>query len=501
MLHKQNWLVHYALAIFAVSIACLVYRELSFFVGSLLPTFLVFYPTVITVALLAGFGPALAAILTAACLTVMFIFPLDGHLTVLSLRNGVSLAFFIITSLFMSVVAELYRRSRSRLEEQIAQRTAELRGSNEALHLAMEAAMAGLWEWNLETNDNVWSDEIWRLYGLAPHSRTPSYEVWLQTIHPEDRARTAEAAQQAAAAGAGLNAEWRVGGSDGPGRWLMSRGQPQRNSAGKIVRYIGVVIDITERKNAEEMIVKARAELEERVRERTVELENSREQLRRLYMHLQSLREEERKTIAREIHDELGQMLTALKINLSVAKRDSAADEAATVRMLEANIRYVDEGIQSVKRICASLRPDILENLGLAAAIETQCEELVRLGISCDVKLPTREIELPQDTDIVFYRIVQETFTNILRHSGAQCVRVTLHVQGGEAILRITDNGSGITTDDLKKNGAFGLVGMQERVISMGGRFRIRGVMNRGTTMLAALPLIEGKAYRPGVRE
>lgn len=500
MNHKLPRSVLYVLALSAAVLAYFVYRVLTEFIGSPMPTYFTFYPTVITVALLAGFGPACAAILTATLLTVFAIFPLTGQTPVLTLANIVPMGFFITTCLVMSGIAELYRRSRHRLQEQIDRRTAELRGSTETLHLAMESAMAGFWEWHLETNANVWSEELWGLYGIEPHSCTPSYDIWLQTVHPDDRMRIAEAVQQAAAAGVPLNVEWRVTRNDGTGRWLMSRGKPHKNREGKIVRYVGVVIDITERKTSEELIAKARRELEERVRERTIELENSREQLRRLYMHLQSLREDERKTIAREIHDELGQMLTALKINLSLAKKDSGSDVAGTIRTLETNIRYIDEGIRSVKRICSSLRPDILENLGLAAAIETQCEELDRLGISCDVKLPVRDLVLPHNTDIVVYRIVQEAFTNILRHAGSTCVRVTLLVNDAEAVLRITDNGRGITPEDLEKHGAFGLMGMKERVTSMGGRFRVRGMKNRGTTMVAALPLAGGNAHLPAMQ-
>ncbi|MGC1377088.1 MAG: PAS domain S-box protein, partial [Anaerolineales bacterium] len=126
---------------------------------------------------------------------------------------------------------------------------------NEArLHLAMNAAEGGVWEWNLQTDENIWSEELWKVYGLEPNSCEPSFETWLQTIHPDDRAVTAQAVQRAAREATDLNTEWRVRDQDGAERWLMSRGQPVFNADGQAVSYIGAVLDITERKHSEEAL-------------------------------------------------------------------------------------------------------------------------------------------------------------------------------------------------------------------------------------------------------
>jgi PAS domain S-box-containing protein len=128
-----------------------------------------------------------------------------------------------------------------------------LKESEQRLHLAQEAANAGTWEWDLKTNKNYWSEEIWKLYGLEPHSCEPSYDTWAQTIHPDDRPNVEKAVQQAANNGTQLNTEWRVIGYPGKERWLMSVGQPLLDAKGEVARYIGIVVDITERKKVEQM--------------------------------------------------------------------------------------------------------------------------------------------------------------------------------------------------------------------------------------------------------
>jgi two-component system cell cycle sensor histidine kinase/response regulator CckA len=138
-----------------------------------------------------------------------------------------------------------------------------MRLSMERLRLALDAAKSGTWEWDLRTNENVWSEELWKVYGLEPYSCVPSYEAWRQVVHPDDRSMAEQVVQEAARQGAELNFEFRVLDRDGTERWLMSRGRPLRDANGQVVRFIGIVLDITERKQAEE----DRAKLEEQLRQ------------------------------------------------------------------------------------------------------------------------------------------------------------------------------------------------------------------------------------------
>jgi len=154
----------------------------------------------------------------------------------------------------MRTIADLVANAmeRIRLLDEERGRSEELQRSEERLRLALEAAEAGIWEWNLRTNENIWSEELWRLYGLEPGSCEPSYDAWRQTIHPDDRARAEQAVTDAAMNEAELNIEYRVVDRDGSHRWLMSRGRPVRDGKGRVVRYNGIVMDVTKRKQAEQ---------------------------------------------------------------------------------------------------------------------------------------------------------------------------------------------------------------------------------------------------------
>jgi PAS domain S-box-containing protein len=159
-------------------------------------------------------------------------------------------------------LAELRRRAaeleaseaeQQRVEEALMESEQSLLFSEQRLHLAQEAANAGTWEWDLGTNSNYWSEEVWRLYGLEPNSREPSYEAWAESIHPDDRPNVEKAVREAAEKGTRLSVEWRVAGRAGSERWLMSLGQPVFGEDGEVSRFIGIVVDITERKKAEQL--------------------------------------------------------------------------------------------------------------------------------------------------------------------------------------------------------------------------------------------------------
>ena len=211
------------------------------------------------------------------------------------------------------------------------------------------------------------------------------------------------------------------------------------------------------------------------------------DQLRNLTAHLQEVREKERTTIAREIHDDLGQILTALKMNLSWVGSQYADHEQLAIKT-KGMVSLVDATIQRVKRITTELRPGILDHLGVTAAIEWQASEFKKLtGICCDVDIPD-EIILPRHQSTQIFRIFEETLTNIIRHAEATQVNVRFTDKGDTVELAVKDNGKGITEAQLQSPGSFGLIGIRERILSLGGEIIISGSLGNGTEVTIEVP-------------
>lgn len=239
----------YIYAILAVPVIILTRLALMPLIGSGIP-YITLFPVSVAVAIFAGMGPAiLTGFLGALAVDYYFIPPLY------SIDFGIvgisRMVVVILTSAFVGYVGKVLRAARANAEQQAI----ELSESQERLQVAQQAANAGTWEWDIRTNKNLWSGAIWKLYGLKPYSCEPSYAAWVQTIHPDDRAKAEKAVQEAVRNETELNAEWRVRGLDGEERWLISRGQPFRDSNNKVVRYVGIAMDITERKRAEEALL------------------------------------------------------------------------------------------------------------------------------------------------------------------------------------------------------------------------------------------------------
>jgi len=253
--------VQIAVVIVAVAAAFLLRAVAMRLFGVTLPPFILFYPGVMVIAMLCGMWPGLLATTLAALLADYWIFPVRGSFRINSIDDIVSLSFFFIMGVLVSVLADRYRKNQQRAA--MSEKKLAVHEAQETLRLALEAARSGTWEWDLRSNRNVWSDELWELFCLEPHSFEPSYDAWLQVILPDDRKPVEQVVQEAAHKGAELNVEYRVRARDGGTRWMMSRGRCFRDANGVPVRYLGVVIDITDRKRAEQELRDSRARLEE----------------------------------------------------------------------------------------------------------------------------------------------------------------------------------------------------------------------------------------------
>jgi PAS domain S-box-containing protein len=223
------------------------------------------------------------------------------------------------------------------------------------------------------------------------------------------------------------------------------------------------------------------------------ELRQSREDLRSLSAHIQSAREEERGSIAREIHDELGQILSKLKLDIAWLKKRMSGDQAPLIEKAGKMSELVDSTIRTVQKISSELRPGVLDYLGLSAAIEWQAKEFQeRTGITCSIAIAPEIAIEDKNISTAVFRIFQETLTNIMRHANAGRVSVALKQEDHLLVLEVRDNGQGIVHDRIANHGSFGLMGMQERARFLGGRVVITGTPEQGTTVLVQIPL-DGK--------
>lgn len=264
---------------------------------------------------------------------------------------------------------------------------------------------------------------------------------------------------------------------EGQTRAFLFTKTPYRNQAGELSGVVVVAHDITDHQRAAE------------------HLENSRAELRALSARLQSVREEERKRIAREIHDELGQVLTGLKIDVvSLARKMSEASVRNDWEQMRdrtnsiANL--ISTAIQTVRKISTELRPGLLDAVGLTAAIDWQAKEFEkRTGIKCKLKFSQQNIVLDQNRSIAIFRIFQEILTNVTRHSQATEVSVDIEEKGSELFLEAIDNGRGITASEFSNPKSLGLLGMRERALLLGGEVSIRGAQGKGTTVIVRIPL------------
>ena len=217
------------------------------------------------------------------------------------------------------------------------------------------------------------------------------------------------------------------------------------------------------------------------------------EELRALSAHLLTLQENERYTVARELHDELGGTLSAIKLDIIMAKEAAAKrnDEKSAARLQRAHTS-IDGAVQFVRRLIEDLRPTLLDNLGFDAALRSMAEQFGdRCAVACAITLPEGELDLTPAQSIAMYRICQEALTNVMKYAKAKQVNISLANDGAQWTLVIADDGVGINADSTQPNRRFahGLLGMRERVVALGGQFNINGSAGVGTTLTATFPI------------
>lgn len=292
---------------------------------------------------------------------------------------------------------------------------------------------------------------------------------YLEYIHPDDLDKTKQIVTDKLMHGdTVLSFENRYISKDGRVVWLEWTSQPNVSKG----RTFAIARNITERKQTE------------------AELENSLEQLHQLTQHIEKVRENERVAISRELHDDLGQALTAVKIDLGLIKQ-KVLDPEALSRITKVS-GLVSETIKTVQRLTSQLRPQILEDLGIETAIEWHTKEFAeRFGIEVSLNLDLDStFPISPDASLIVFRIMQESLTNIARHSKATRVEISLNIKNDTIYFSISDNGIGITENEINSRKSFGLIGMKERAASLGGTLKINQKNGKGTEIMLIFPII-----------
>ena len=356
-------------------------------------------------------------------------------------------------------------------ERQAAQEA--LQSSEERYSMVTRATNDGIWDIDLKTGIIWWSDTYDQLWGKRPPESRESPQWWFDHIHPEDVERVRSSFQKAlAGSGDVWHCSYQYRRTSGDYANVLDRAYITRDDSGKATRILGAMADITELKHREL-------------------------QLANLARRMESIREDERKHISREIHDHLGQVMTVLKMNLIQIEDDVLTLPASDSRnRLEEDIvgatEMIDQSIGAIRDIVMRIRPSVLDQLGLPAALQQEVEQFQdRSQIPCRLEVEADLPELNDDAQTTLFRLTQEFLTNISRHAGADQVEVRLDTNDDHIRLQIKDDGIGFDEKAARKRGHLGLVGARERVDSFKGNLELITAPNRGTLVVVTIP-----AYR-----
>lgn len=297
---------------------------------------------------------------------------------------------------------------------------------------------------------------------------------WLRGLPHEDQQRYLAALAAAADQGRALRICYRLQGRDGQPHVVIEEAQPRLSRNGRLVGYAGLCL-----------------EAETPADDRAPHLEA--DDFRALAGRLEAAREEERARLARELHDELGQVLTSTKLDLmwlcEQVRLPGARPSLPLVNRLQSLVGLVELGIATVQQITTDLRPPMLDHLGLEAALEWEATKFhARTGIRCRLDARLGPVRVDPQHAIALFRITQESLTNVARHAHAGAARITLRRQRGRLVLEVHDNGRGIAGHEVAAARAAGLFGMRERAHALGGDFCISGRPGRGTRVIVSIP-------------
>ena len=385
---------------------------------------------------------------------------------ILPTMNNIALPVLVIYPVATVLMGLLLIRQRQNQENREA-----LKISEERWHFAIDGAGDGLWDWNPVTDEVFYSNRWKEMLGYNKDEIPNESEIWRNLLHPDDREKVINELQKLISGDTELYmVEERLRCKDGTYKWILGRGKVMsRNEAGKPVRCIGTHTDIHKIKIIEES------------------LRLSQEQLKKYAMHLHSVREEERLLLAREIHDELGQTLVALKIDIGMFKQKvlKATDinlHGDFLLNFDQLLELVNVTLNTTRKIMTDLRPEVLNLLGIVDATKLLVKNFSeRYKIDCKF---TTNIEMPdlnEQQSLALYRILQEALNNVARHSEANCACIVMDMVGSILKVTISDNGKGFDPNADIKDDSYGLIGIRERVSLLEGVLDITSEKGKGT--------------------
>lgn len=352
-----------------------------------------------------------------------------------------------------------------------------LKFNEERFRLVAEATNDVLWDWDLVTQEHWWSPNAGEKFGYDRHAE-PSITAWTDRLHPDDRERVMAIVDHALASEARtVTAEYRFRLADGSYGHFYDRGQIVRDSSGKPRRMIGAMIDVTFSKRA------------------YASLEAAYQRLQSLSRELQTVEANERRRLSRELHDEVGQLLTALKFDLEATRQALGDNEAVSLARAHERTRRAlettDELFARLRGVVRALRPPVLEELGLKEALGAMVSDLgSRTDLMCSIALEAEAIEALTDStmETALYRMAQELATNVARHAQAMTMSLALTVDSQYWMLRVQDDGVGFDPQAESMSG-MGLRGVRERAEIFGGRVDFSSTPGAGSTVTVWIPL------------
>lgn len=334
-----------------------------------------------------------------------------------------------------------------------------LRASEERLRLAQQAARIGTFEWNIQTGVNTWTAELEAMYGLPRGGFAGTQEAFEQLVHPDDRERVIVMVDSSLKTGGTESGEWRVVWPDGSLHWISAQWRVFMDESGEPSRVIGVNIDVSERKQAEEVLLG--------MNRRLIEAQES-----------------ERARIGRELHDDVNQRLAMLAIELEQFQ-DNPSEVQSRVQDLRRQAAEISDDVQALSH---ELHSSKLEYLGVVGGMRSWCREFAeRQKMEVDFKSEVPEA-LPSEIGLCLFRVLQEALHNAVKHSGARRVEVQMAEQFNEVHLVITDSGAGFDLEAARHGRGLGLTSMQERVRLVNGTITFESKPLHGTTIHARIP-------------